>query len=153
MKRTSLLFLLMVLYVMTACKDYLNLTPKGSKIVSNVEDVKAELLSYWSSSTYSSLPLTSYGNSSPLSLPFYNDINIQLAIYEDNMDMLAFKDHKDVNDGCMTYYYQDVDWKGMSLASSLWENCYISIGFMNLMIWIKLSLLKLKSKQLEVKRV
>ncbi len=131
MKRTSLLFLLMVLYVMTACKDYLNLTPKGSKIVSNVEDVKAELLSYWSSSTYSSLPLTSYGNSSPLSLPFYNDINIQLAIYEDNMDMLAFKDHKDVNDGCMTYYYQDVDWKGMSLASSLWENCYISIGFMN----------------------
>ena len=80
----------------TLC-DYLNLTPKGSKIVSNVEDVKAELLSYWSSSTYSSLPLTSYGNSSPLSLPFYNDINIQLAIYEDNMDMLAFKDHKDVN--------------------------------------------------------
>lgn len=130
-KRISVLSLFLVFSMLTACKDYLNLVPKNQRIVSNVEDVKAELLAYWSSSTYASLPLTSYGNSSPLSLPIYNDVNVQLALYEDNMDMLSFRDHSDINDECMNYYYQDIDWKGTNLASSLWQNCYVSIGFMN----------------------
>ena len=130
-KRISMLSLCLIGFMMTACKDYLNLIPKNQKIVSNVEDVKAELLSYWAATTYSTLLKTSYGNSAPLSLPIFNDVNIQLALYEDNMDMLAFKEHSDINDRCMTYYYQDIDWKGTSLASSLWQNCYVSIGFMN----------------------
>lgn len=131
MKTIHVLSLFLVVCLMTACKDYLNLIPKNQKIVSNVEDVKAELLAYWSSSTYASLPLTSYGNSSPLSLPIYNDVNVQLAIYEDNMDMLSFNDHADINEKCMNCYYQDVDWKGTDLASVIWQNSYVSIGFMN----------------------
>lgn len=130
-KYTNIIFLYLIALIATGCKDYLNIVPKNQKVVSNIEDVKAELLSYWAASTYSTMLKTSYGNAEPLSLPLFNDINIQLSIYEDNMDMLAFKEHSDIDNKCMTYYYQDIDWKGTSLAYSLWQNCYASIGFMN----------------------
>lgn len=109
--------------------------PKNERVVSNIEDVKAELLTYWSSSTYASTPVTSYGNSSALSLPLYNDVNAQLAMYEDNLDMLTFNEHTDINSKCMTYYYQDIDWKGVNLANSLWGDGYTSIGFMNAILY------------------
>lgn len=134
MKITSIL-LLAILLTTASCKDWLNMVPKNERVVSNIEDVKAELLTYWSSSTYASLPVASYGNSSPLSLPLYNDVNAQLAMYEDNLDMLTFNEHSDINAKCMTYYYQDIDWKGVSLANSLWGDGYTSIGFMNAILY------------------
>lgn len=130
MKKIVILLGLAV-FIATSCKDYLNLVPKNEKVVSNIDDVRAELLAYWVAATYSSLPLPSYGNSSPLSLPVYGDVNIQLAMYGDDMNMQTFRDHRDINESCMNYYYQDVDWKGTTLAFSLWQNCYVSIGFMN----------------------
>ena len=118
---------------LTSCKDFLNLAPKNQRVVLSVEDVKSELLAYWAGHTYAFFPLPAYG-SSALSLPFYNDINAQLCLYDDNLDVLHFKDHSDINDKCMNCYYEDVDWKGIGLASSIWTNCYASIGFMNSII-------------------
>ena len=134
MKITNIL-LVAILLTTASCKDWLNMVPKNERVVSNIEDVKAELLTYWSSSTYASLPVASYGNSSALSLPLYNDVNAQLAMYEDNLDMLTFNTHSDINAKCMTHYYQDINWKGINLANSLWDNGYTSIGFMNAILY------------------
>lgn len=133
-KKSILLLTVFSCFLLTSCKDYLNLVPKNETIVATVEDVKTELLAYWVGATYYSFPLPSYGNSAALSLPIYGDVNIQLAMYEDNMNMMTFRDHPDINEKCMTYYYQDIDWKGISLATTLWQTCYNSIGFMNAII-------------------
>ncbi len=127
------IFILIFILGLFSCKDYLNLVPKNQRVVLSVEDVKSELLAYWAGHTYAFLPLPAYGPSA-LSLPFYNDINAQLCLYEDNLDVLRFKDHSDINAKCMNLYYEDVDWKGISLASSIWINGYASIGFMNSII-------------------
>ncbi len=130
--KISILTLILIMGL-TSCKDYLDLVPKNQRVVLNVEDVKSELLAYWAGHTYAFLPLPAYG-SSALSLPLYNDVNAQLCLYEDNMDALHFKDHSDINKRCMDFYYEDIDWKGISLASTIWTNCYASIGFMNSII-------------------
>ena len=52
----GIFLILIIVSCMQSCKDYLNLIPKGEKIVSNVDDVRSELLSFWVSHTYSSLP-------------------------------------------------------------------------------------------------
>lgn len=133
MKNLNIILLSVSLLLLASCKDYLNLVPKNERVVSTAQDVKVELLSYWASHTYSIKPLPSYGQSR-LSLPIYNDVNVQLAIYEDNMNALLFREHGDIGEKVMTYYYEDVNWKGISLASSLWVNCYSSIGFMNAIV-------------------
>ena len=56
MKITNIL-LVAILLTTASCKDWLNMVPKNERVVSNIEDVKAELLTYWSSSTYASLPV------------------------------------------------------------------------------------------------
>ncbi len=146
--KTSVFVLIFVLGLIS-CKDYLNLVPKNQRVVLNVEDVKSELLAYWAGHTYAFLPLPSYGPSA-LSLPFYNDINAQLCLYEDNLDVLHFKDHSDINTECMNLYYESVDWKGISLAASIWTNCYASIGFMNSIID---DLAKMNSTQVEFETI
>ena len=47
MKRNICLILLLGV-LCTSCKDFLTLVPKGSKVVTTVEDVKSELVGYWS---------------------------------------------------------------------------------------------------------
>ena len=117
----------------TSCKDFLNLVPKNEKVVSTVEDVKVELLSYWVGTTYSTMPVPTYGQDM-LTLPMFNDVNVHLSIYDDNLYLPTFKRHRDIDKKCMDAYYEDVDWKGLALSESLWKNCYISIGFMNTVI-------------------
>ena len=119
-----------LLLIFISCKDYLNLVPKNEQVVSNVEDVRTELLAYWAAHVYNTLPLPSYGLL-PLSLPLYNDINSQLALYEDNLDLLHFKDHSTINNDCMNRYWECVDWKGRGMAETIWQNGFASIGFMN----------------------
>ena len=133
MKRNICLILLLGV-LCTSCKDFLTLVPKGSKVVTTVEDVKSELVGYWSACSYYRTPVLSYGTASNLSLPFYNDVNTHLAIYSDDMDMLMFNRHQDISSKVMGYYYQDVEWKGLTLASAMWSASYCSIGFMNAII-------------------
>ena len=129
----GIFLILIIVSCMQSCKDYLNLIPKGEKIVSNVDDVRSELLSFWVSHTYSSLPIPSFGQAS-VSLPLYNDVNAHWAMYEDNLDMLHFNEHSDINSSVMDYYYENVNWKGIELATSLWRDCYSTIGLMNTVI-------------------
>lgn len=123
-----------ILLVLFSCKDYLDLVPKNEQVVANVDDVRTELLTFWAAhvqanagSDLSMRP--SYGQSS-LSLLMFNDVNSQLAMYEDNLDMVHFNDRISNND-CMNCYWQSTDWKSRTLASSLWQNGYSTIGFMN----------------------
>ncbi len=133
MKKTFYLILSAVI-LLSSCKDFLTLVPKGSKVVTTVEDVKSELVGYWSACAYYRIPILSYGSASNLSLPFYNDVNTHLAIYSDDMDMLAFNNHQDISAKVMSTYYQDVKWKSLDLSSSMWSAAYCSIGFMNAVI-------------------
>lgn len=119
-----------LLLVCLSCKDFLNLIPKNEQIVANIEDVHTELLAYWASHVYNTLPLPSYGRSI-LSLPIYNDVNSQLALYGDNLDLLHFNDHSSINNACMNSYYEGADWKGRGMATTIWQNGFSSIGFMN----------------------
>lgn len=129
--KKSLIILFCIGLSFTSCKDFLTLVPKGSKVVSTVEDVKTELVGYWSACIYYRTPILSYGTSSNLSLPLYNDVNTHLAIYGDDLDLLMFNRHADISSKVMSHYYQDVDWKGLGLAYALWSASYCSIGFMN----------------------
>lgn len=124
------IFFPLLLVVCLSCKDYLNLIPKNEQIVANVEDVRTELLAYWASHLWNTLPLPTYGQAT-LSLPMYNDVNCQLALYEDNLDLLHFKDHSSVNNDCMNRYYEGEDWKARGMASTIWWNGFSSIGYMN----------------------
>ncbi len=119
-----------LLLLCLSCKDYLNLIPKNEQIVANVEDVRTELLAYWASHVYNTLPLPSYGQST-LSLPIYNDINSQLALYEDNLNLLHFNEHSSINNACMNCYYEGEDWKARGMAKTIWQNGFSTIGFMN----------------------
>ncbi len=113
-----------------SCKDFLNLVPKNAQVVANIEDVRTELLTYWAAHMWTTLPVPVYG-SSMLSLPIYNDINSQLALYEDNLDLLHFEEHSSINNDCMNRYYESTDWKARGMAGTIWQNGYSSIGFMN----------------------
>lgn len=131
MKKKCIILLLVCIICGTGCSDFLNLVPKNKTIVGNLEDVKSELFAYLASITYSAGMLSpSYGTTT-FRFPFYNDIAAQLCLYEDDLDMTRFFDHKDVNDGCKKVYDESVDWKGVNMASKLWSGCYGTIGFMN----------------------
>lgn len=131
----KLTYLIITLAVtLTSCKDYLNLIPKNERIVSELSDVKTELLAFWAGHTYSVLPIPSYGSTS-LSLMFYNDTNAQLCLYEDNLNLLRFNDHSDISQSIMNnYYYQLAEWKSMNLATSLWRDGYGTMGMMNAIV-------------------
>ncbi len=119
---------------LTSCGEFLNLIPKNERIVSELSDVKTELLSFWAGHTYSVLPIPTYGSTS-LSLMLYNDVNAQLALYEDNLNLLHFNDHSDITQSIMNnYYYQLAEWKSLSLATNLWRDGYGTIGMMNAVI-------------------
>ncbi len=60
MKKTFYLILSAVI-LLSSCKDFLTLVPKGSKVVTTVEDVKSELVGYWSACAYYRIPILSYG--------------------------------------------------------------------------------------------
>lgn len=119
---------------LTSCGDFLNLIPKNERIVSELSDVKTELLAFWAGHTYSVLPIPTYGSTS-LSLMLYNDVNALLAIYEDNLNLLHFNDHGDITQSIMNnYYYQSAEWKSLSLATALWRDGYGTMGMMNAVI-------------------
>ena len=113
------------------CSDFLNLLPKNKQIVANLEDVKTELFVYLSSITYNTPSISPSYGSTTFRFPFYNDIAAQLCLYEDDIDMTHFSDHQDVDNGCMEIYNESIDWRGVEMAKSLWDNCYGTIGFMN----------------------
>ena len=118
----------------TSCEDFLNLIPKNQKIVSTVEDVRVELLGFWSAHTYYNVPVLSYGTASNLSLPIYNDVNVHLCIYGDNLYLEEFNLHSDITEKVMTHFRQDRKWKGLNLANAMWSAAYCSIGYMNSII-------------------
>ena len=118
----------------TSCEDFLNLIPKNQKIVSTVEDVRVELLGFWSAHTYYNVPVLSYGTASNLSLPIYNDVNVHLCIYGDNLYLEEFNLHSDITEKVMTHFRQDRKWKGLNLANAMWSSAYCSIGYMNSII-------------------
>ncbi len=123
-----------LLLMCISCKDYLDLIPKNEQVVANIDDVRTELLTFWAAHVYANggnylAIFPSYGMSM-LSLPIYNDVNSQLAMYEDNLNMVHFTDYVSNND-CMNCYWQSVDWKSRTLASTIWQYGYVSIGFMN----------------------
>lgn len=131
MKKKCIIFLLACVLVGAGCSDFLNLVPKNKTIVGNYEDVKSELFAYLASISYSTgLIPPSYGTVT-FRFPFYNDMAAQWCLYEDDLDMTHFTDHQDVNDACRKAYDECIDWKGVSIASTLWTNCYGTIGFMN----------------------
>ena len=117
-----------------SCKDYLDLIPKNEQVVANIDDVRTELLTFWaahvSANGGTSLAITPSYGMSMLSLPIYNDVNSQLSMYEDNLDMVHFRIHVS-NVDCMNCYWECNDWKGRSMASTLWQYGYVTIGFMN----------------------
>ena len=60
-------YIILILFLglgFTSCEDFLNLIPKNQKVVTTVEDVRVEMLSYWSAHTYDSTPVLSYGSAS-----------------------------------------------------------------------------------------
>ncbi len=131
MKKKYILVLFISALGVAGCSDFLNLVPKNKTIVSSLEDVRAELYAYLASITYSAGKYSpSYGGAS-FRFPFYNDMAGRLCLYEDDIDMMHFTDHQDVNDNCKNAYNECIDWKGVSMASDLWGSCYSTIGFMN----------------------
>ena len=130
-------YIILILFLglgFTSCEDFLNLIPKNQKVVTTVEDVRVEMLSYWSAHTYDSTPVLSYGSASNLSLPLYNDVNVHLCIYGDNLFLDEFNRHSDITEKVMAHFRIDRDWKGLGLASAMWSSVYCSIGFMNSII-------------------
>ena len=119
---------------LSSCEDFLNLIPKNQKVVTTVDDVKVEMLAYWSAHTYDATPVLSYGSSSNLSLPIYNDVNTHLCIYGDNLFLEEFNRHSDITEKVMSHFRVDREWKGLGLASAMWSSAYCSIGFMNSII-------------------
>lgn len=131
MKKNYIIVLLICTLGAAGCSDFLNLVPKNKTIVANLEDVKAELYAYLGAITYSTgLISPSYGGAT-FRFPFYNEVAARLCLYEDDIDMTHFTDHKDVNSNCVGAYNEAVDWKGTGLATGLWGSCYGTIGFMN----------------------
>jgi len=133
MNRYIIVFLLLGIGF-SSCEDFLNLIPKNQKVVTTVEDVKVELLGYWSAHTYANVPILSYGTASNLSLPIYNDVNAHLCIYGDNLYLEEFDLHSDITEKVMTHFRVDRKWKGLGLATSMWSAAYCSIGYMNSII-------------------
>lgn len=133
MKKAKYIIILLTV-LLTSCKDFLNLIPKNERIVSELSDVKTEMLAFWAGHTYSVLPIPSYGSTS-LSLMMYNDANAMLCLYEDNLNLLRFNDHSDITQSIMNnYYYQLAEWKSMTLATSLWRDGYGTMGMMNAIV-------------------
>ena len=133
MKKYIILYLLASIGF-SSCEEFLNLVPKNQKIVSTIEDVRVEMLGFWSAHTYYNVPILSYGTASNLSLPIYNDINAHLCIYGDNLYLEEFNLHSDITEKVMTHFRQDRKWKGLQLSSSMWSAAYCSIGYMNSII-------------------
>ena len=133
MKRGWIIMCILV-FGIVGCKDFLNLVPKNKRVVANLEDVKTELLTYLAAITYSTGGLSpSYGGS-VFRFPLYNDVATQLCLYEDDMNMSYYSDHSSIEEKAMNVYTECIDWKGVSLASVLWEKCYGAIGFLNVIL-------------------
>lgn len=131
MEKKCIILLLVFALGGAGCSDFLHLVPKNKTIIANYEDVKAELFAYLVSLTYSAgLSSPSYGTMT-FRFPFYNDMAAKWCLYEDDLDMTHFTDHQDINDACKKAYTECIDWKGVSIASQLWNSCYGTIGFMN----------------------
>lgn len=133
MKKYLVLFLLLGIGF-SSCEDFLNLIPKNQKVVTTVDDVRVEMIGYWSAHTYANVPVLSYGSASNLSLPIYNDVNTHLCIYGDNLYLEEFNRHSDINEKVMSHFRLDRKWKGVGLARSMWSAAYCSIGYMNSII-------------------
>ena len=119
---------------MSSCEDFLNLIPKNQRVVTTVDDVKVEMIGYWSAHTYANVPILSYGTASNLSLPIYNDVNTHLCIYGDNLNIEEFNRHSDITEKVMTHFRLDRKWKGVGLSKAMWSAAYCSIGYMNSII-------------------
>jgi len=127
--------LIFICLILSSCKDYLDLKPKNQIVVGTMKDVKLQMSSYLFAITATSenpvLSITFNGRK--IVWPFNRDIMANFAFYSDDVDMSTAMSSS-YSQKYQPEYYEDGDWKGITLANTLWAAMYTHIGYLNSII-------------------
>ena len=148
MNKIIILFCLTVA-LCTSCSKFLEVTPKATKVVYSVQEVRSALTSYLFAL------ITNYGDegSTPASYVRFNGMNIYypmhrnadvgFSLYSDNLSLPTFISGTSTASGATntnggypyrTYYYENQKWESIIMSERLWRQLYANIGYLNTLL-------------------
>lgn len=140
MKKIVLL-LMSVALLFSSCKDYLNMPPKNVKVVYTMEDVKETMSVYLFAITRSSKGFISNDairfNGAYVQFPFTRLVNTASLILTNDLDLSNFLNNDDKRPigggrGLLSEYEGGKDWDSNVLASTIWTEVFINVGYLNM---------------------
>lgn len=121
--------LLALVLALTSCQDFLDLKPKNKIVMNTLEDVRSMVAAYlYSMGGNGTTPVTFNGQQ--IAWPFTKSINLGFTMYSNEMEMVRFPTTT-YGKGFSKVYYENVDWKGITLGQQIWVNFYTHIGYLN----------------------
>lgn len=144
MKR-NILFLFAVVFLCGACKDFLDMPPKNTKVVYTIDDVREAmstlLFATTSSSYYTSGTISNpvRFNSDYVQYPFSRRMNVSSILYTNDLDMtnFLFADFANPTRGGQTFskeYAETKNWEGYKFPEELWKNVFVVVGYINMVM-------------------
>ena len=142
-----LLLVLVITFLCSACKDFLNMPPKNVKVVYTTEDVK-EAMSLFLYGTLNSNAATGTANTlnnlvyfggGRIQFPFSRYVNVASAMCSDDIDMVGFinenQDRPDRGGYSYESEYQEIKkWEGYSFSETIWRGVYLCVGYLNMVL-------------------
>lgn len=142
-----LLLLLIIPFLFSSCKDFLNMPPKNVKVVYTTEDVKeamslflyGTLKSNAGSGTANTLSNLVYFGGSRVQYPFSRYVNVVSAMCSDDINMVGFinenQDRPDRGGESYETEYREVkNWEGYTFSGTMWKCAYLGVGYLNMVL-------------------
>ncbi len=143
MKRI-LLYVLVVGFLISGCKDFLDMPPKNVKVVYTTEDVKKAMSMFLHATTKSNsggynvrthYDMVYFGGGR-VGYPFSRYVTVCGSMASDDIDMVGFvnenMDRPDRGGQTFEKEFQEIrDWKSYLFAAQTWKAAYLAIGYLN----------------------
>lgn len=133
-----------ILLICGACADFLNMPPKNTKVVYTMEDVRGAMSTFLFATTSSSAcrgyinnPVRFNGEY--VQYPFTRRNNVSSILYTNDLDLenFLFEDFPNPSRGGQNFldeYAEIKNWEGYIFPSELWQEVFISIGYLNMVM-------------------
>lgn len=138
MKKALYLFLL-IAFSATSCKKFLDMPPKNTKVMYTIADVKMEMSAFLFATlnTADGATLTkpvAY-NGFWVQYPFTRAITVASDLLTNDIDLTSFLQPGNTTtrggNGFKREYNENKKWETYTLSSDLWNQVFISVGYLN----------------------
>lgn len=119
-----------------SCKDYLSVSPANIRSVETVEDVRGILGGYLLTVKNPTMGMN-YGAENPYQANWYGiyffpngDLLRMFYYYDNSVSALAYLSQR-AGQEQQSFYWDGMEWQMKWVHEKIWDNAYLSIGFMN----------------------